>query len=426
VSAKQLRYTVTRVCLDTGSIAVLKYLEPHLPSDGSLSAVLEGGKEIRLEPRAGRLYGFADVFMQYKLAVNDVLLLTPLEPRRVALEVVQKQARSGGVPAVSAAPAPAPLESIVEDESSHIRVVRKQPASVSPYPNGILYPDSAKPDSAKPDSAKPETPAPEAPAFEVLSEPRIPTLGVATSPLAGSLAMSPLASLEKTFAGFGYEVAPLAGGLLLEARLPRGTHRIALALEGHSDVGAVLKAGRLQSAKYLAVAASSERIGLVDTATAFGTVARVELEALAALEKLQEHFALTPLELEGYWNAGGIRQDALDSIQQSISQRLETRGEFSFIMLALRHFQAPCAITPEDVVAKLPGSGIGTSTVMQVLETLSKPPFMMVTALGMGEYHLKMGLERGLEDLGGYVSSVKMRLRSSPAQKADNLLTRVR
>jgi hypothetical protein len=402
-----MRYTVTRLCLDTGSIAILKYLEPHVPSDGTLNAILEGGKEIRLEPRAGRLYGFADVFMQYKLSVNDLLLLTPLEPRRLALEVVQKQARTGSTP--SAAPvAPAPLESIIEDESSHIRVVRKQPASVSPYPNGILYPDSAKPET-KPEPTKPETkPEP------VLLAPR------------PSKESSPLEGLQKTFAGFGYEVSGLAGGLLLEARLPRGTHRIALALEGHSDLGAVLKAGRLQSAKYLAVAANSDRLGLVDTATAFGTVARVELEALSALEKLQEHFALTPLELEGYWNAGGIRQDALDSIQQSISQRLETRGEFSFIMLALRHFQAPCAVTPEDVVAKLPGSGIGTSTVMQVLETLSKPPFMMVTALGMGEYHLKMNLERGLEDLAGYVSSVKMRLRSSPAQKADTVLTRVR
>jgi hypothetical protein len=419
VNAKQMRYTVDRLCLETGSIAVAKYLKPFVPAEGKLSAVFEGGKEVRLELRGDRLYGFADVFMQYKLAVNDFLLLTPLEPQRWALEVIQKQARAGSAPTAVAPVAPTPLESIVEDESSHIRVVRKQPASVSPYPNGILYPDSAK-DTAK-DAAKPETKAETKPEAQLEPTKLQPSILPTAKP-----EPTPLEALHRTFAGFGYDVFKLEGGLLLEARLPRGTHRIALALEGYSDIGAVLKAGRLQSAKYMAVATSAERIGLVDTATAFGHVARVELEALAALEKLQEHFALTPLELEGYWNAGGIRQDALDSIQQSISQRLETRGEFSFIMLALRHFQAPCAITPEDVVAKLPGSGIGTSNVMQVLETLSKPPFMMVTALGMGEYHLKMNLDRGLEDLAGYVSSVKMRLRSSPAQKADTLLTRMR
>jgi hypothetical protein len=197
-------------------------------------------------------------------------------------------------------------------------------------------------------------------------------------------------------------------------------------LDGHGENNDVLKAGRLQGVKYLAVATTAERIGLIDTATAFGNVARVELEALATLEKLQEHFALTPLELEGYWNAGGIRQDALESIQQSINQRLETRGEFSFIMLALRHFNAPCSITPEDIVAKLPGSGIGTSTVLQVLETLSKAPFMLVTPLGMGEYHLKTSLDRGLEDIAGYVSSVKMRLRTSAPQKADTTLIKIR
>ncbi|MFN3265605.1 MAG: hypothetical protein ACK41E_02085 [Deinococcales bacterium] len=415
MSAKQMRYTVTRLCLDTGSIAVLKYLEPHVPPEGGLSVVLEGGREIRLDLRGGRLYGFADIFMQYKLAVNDLLLFTPLEPRRLALEVVQKQARSASVPANTTPVAPAPLKSVIEDESSHIRVVRKQPASVSPYPKGILYPESNKPDGAKPDSSEPEVPQVQ----ELVQSKSLPVVPKKAE-------VTPLEALEKTFTGFGYEVSRLAGGLLLEARLPRGTHRIAIALDGHSNISEVLKAGRLQSAKYLAVAASSERIGLMDTATAFGQVARVELEALSALEKFQEHFALTPLELEGYWNAGGIRQDALDSIQQSISQHLVTRGEFSFIMLALRHFQAPCVITPEDIVAKLSGSGIGTSTVLQVLETLAKPPFMMIAPLGTGEYHLKMSLERSLEDLAGYVSSVKMRLRSSVPQKADNVLTKIR
>ena len=418
MSVKQLRYTITRLCLDTGSLGVTKYLEPYMPKEGSLAVVLEGGRELSLEARQGRLYGLSDFFAQHKLAVNDALLLTPLESRRWQLEVLLKSRLAASVP--SAAPAvPAPMESIIEDESSHIRVVRKQPAAVSPYPNGILYPASEKTEVV--------------PEIEKISlAPRVesevmPAPQKETRPVQQAQALiSPLETLIRTFTAFGYGVTSLESGLQLEARLPRSTHRIALALEGHSDIGAVLKAGRLQGAKYLAVATSSDRLGLVDTATAFGNVAKVELEALTMLEKLQEHFALTPLELEGYWNAGGIRQDALESIQQSINQRLETRGEFSFIMLALRHFNAPCAITPEDIVAKLPGSGIGTSTVLQVLETLSKAPFMLVTPLGMGEYHLKVSLDRGLEDLAGYVSSVKMRLRTSAPQKADNILTRVR
>ncbi len=408
MSVKQLRYTITRVCLNTGSLAVLKYLEPYLPKEGALTVLLEGGREIRLEARGGRLYDLSDFFAQHKLAVNDALLFTPLEASRWQLEIQQKT-RVAPVAATILA-VPAPMESIIEDESSHVRVVRKQPAVVSPYPNGILYPSSEKTD---------------APAIEP-EKPMVLSTVIANISTPKPEVVSPLEALTRTFTHFGYTVTPLENGLQLEARLPRGTHRIALALDGHGENNDVLKAGRLQGAKYLAIATTSERIGLIDTTTAFGNVARVELEALSTLEKLQEHFALTPLELEGYWNAGGIRQDALESIQQSINQRLETRGEFSFIMLALRHFNAPCAITPEDIVAKLPGSGIGTSTVLQVLETLSKAPFMLITPLGMGEYHLKTSLDRGLEDIAGYVSSVKMRLRTSAPQKADSTLTRVR
>ncbi len=419
MSVKQLRYTITRLCLDTGSLGVTKYLEPFMPKEGALTVVLEAGRELNLEARQGRLYGLLDFFAQHKLAVNDSLLLTPLEPRRWQLEVLLKSRLAASNPTAAPA-APAPMESIIEDESSHIRVVRKQPAPVSPYPNGILYPVSEKAETL-PENQKTIVSSLKI-GSETISAPQPEPRPVPQK----ETPVSPLEALVQTFTTFGYGVSPLESGLQLEARLPRGTHRIALALEGHSDISAVLKAGRLQSAKYLAVATTTDRLGLVDTATAFGNVAKVELEALTTLEKLQEHFALTPLELEGYWNAGGISQDALESIQQSINQRLETRGEFSFIMLALRHFNAPCAITPEDIVAKLPGSGIGTSTVLQVLETLSKAPFMLVTPLGMGEYHLKVNLDRGLEDLAGYVSSVKMRLRTSAPQKADNVLTRMR
>ncbi|MEY4531911.1 MAG: hypothetical protein RLZZ156_2634, partial [Deinococcota bacterium] len=305
MSVKQLRYTITRLCLDTGSLAILKYLEPYLPKEGGLSVLLEGGREIQLEPRNGRLHGLTDFYAQQKLAVNDALLLTPLEPKRWQLEIQQKnRVQATNSSAVTAVPTL--MESIIEDESSHIRVVRKQPAAVSPYPNGILYPSSEKVEPPV-ENQKPlvlsNIVAKVAPSIQTPNpQPMMQT--------------SPLEALNRTFSNFGYTVTPLENGLQLEAKLPKGTHRIALALEGHSDIGAVLKAGRLQGAKYLAVATSSERIGLVDTATAFGHVVRVELEALATLEKLQEHFALSPLELEGYWNADGIRQEALESIQQ--------------------------------------------------------------------------------------------------------------
>ena len=46
MAAKRLRYTVTRLCLDSGSIALLKYLEPFIPVDEGFSFIVESGKEL--------------------------------------------------------------------------------------------------------------------------------------------------------------------------------------------------------------------------------------------------------------------------------------------------------------------------------------------------------------------------------------------
>ncbi len=443
MSAKRLRYTVTRLCLDTGSIALLKYLEPFLPTEGSLVALTDTGRELHLEARQKRVYGFEDYFAQVKANVNDTLILTPLEARRLQIEMLTKtKLASSGAPATPAQPL---TERVIEDESSHVRVVRKQPATVSPYPNGILYPGSDKPGgqadrSEAINQGLDHKPSIAAPNITVqISSP----LTAGTAPLQFREELrpvdpdgistattrqpsTPFDRTKHTFAQIGYVVQPLESGLLLEFAGHSGG-AVALAFDGAGDANTVFKAARAKNVKYLAVVAPRERLGVLSSNSAFGQVAKVELEAIETLQTLQQHFHLTPLELEGYWNAGGLSQETLESIQQGINERLESRGEFSFVLLGLQHFEAPCVVTPEDIVAKLPGSGIGVASAMQILETLCKPPFMLMSSLGMGEYHLKAPLERGLEDLTNYVSSLKMRLRStSSAVKADAALTKIR
>jgi hypothetical protein len=443
VSAKRLRYTVTRLCLDTGSIALLKYLEPYLPSEGGLVGLTDTGRELHLEVRQKRMYGFEDYFAQAKMNVNDTLILTPLEARRLQIEVLTKaKLASSSAPAAATQPL---TERVIEDESSHVRVVRKQPAAVSPYPKGILYPSNDKTEARADHSEAGQGAAPHA---SSITSPSItpPNITVQiSSPLTAGIPATgfqedirsaatpapreistPLDRARHTFTQIGYDVQPLESGLLLEFA-GRSTGRIALAFEGVGDSSAVFKAARVKNAKYLAIVAPRERLGMIEPSGAFGQIAKVELEAIESLQTLHQHFHLTPLELEGYWNAGGLSQETLESIQHGVNERLETRGEFSFVLLGLQHFDAPCVVTPEDIVAKLPGSGIGVATTMQVLETLCKPPFMLMSSLGMGEYNLKAPLERGLEDLISYVSSLKMRLRStSSAVKADMTLTKKR
>jgi hypothetical protein len=451
---KRLRYTMTRLCLDSGSIALLKYMEPFIPTEGSFSFVLDNGRDLKLSlGEDNRIYGLGDYFRAQGLNVNDTLFITPLEERKLQLEAVTKDRES--VPRASSVAAAKPAtERIVEHESEFVREVREvRIAAVSPYPNGIMFPQqngaqssgatggqqsaAQRTDSShqqkgmqqhaqQQQSANLEKPAvPSSPSLS--SPPPLPLmLPSQTAPVNQSAKLeetsSVVTSAADVFASVGYNVTKLETGLLLETRLGRLGHRVAVGFEG-AESDAVLKAARVQGVKYLAVVAAKERLGLVNVVSPFGRVARVELEALEALRTLQERFNVTPLELEGYWNAEGISSEALESLQENATSRLESKGVFSFVTLALKHFDAPCILTPEDIAAKLPASGISTGTIIETLETLCKAPFNILTPVGLGEYHLKTPLERGLTELSEYVSSLRLHLRGSGVQKADALMT---
>jgi hypothetical protein len=427
---KRLRYTMTRLCLDSGSIALLKYMEPFIPTEGSFSFVLDNGRDLKLNlGEDNRIHGLGDYFRAQGLNVNDTLFITPLEERKLQLEAVTKDRES--VPRVSSVAAAKPAtERIVEHESEFVREVREvRIAAVSPYPNGIMFPQSQQNTAQQHAQQQTNLEKPALPSGPLLSSP--PPLPLML-PSQTAPVNQPAAKLEETptvvthaaavFSSVGYNVTKLEGGLLLETRLGRLGHRVAVGFEG-AEPDAVLKTARVQGIKYLAVIASRERLGLVNPVSSFGRVARVELEALETLQTLQTRFNITPLELEGYWNAEGISSEALESLQENATSRLESRGVFSFVTLALKHFDAPCIVTPEDIATKLPAGGISTGTIIETLETLCKAPFNLLTPVGLGEYHLKIPLERGLTELSEYVSSLRLHLRGSGVQKADALMT---
>ncbi|NJK45949.1 MAG: hypothetical protein HC933_18315 [Pleurocapsa sp. SU_196_0] len=92
---KRLRYTMTRLCLDSGSIALLKYMEPFIPTEGSFSFVLDNGRDLKLSlGDDNRIHGLGDYFRAQGLNVNDTLFITPLEERKLQLEAVTKDRES--------------------------------------------------------------------------------------------------------------------------------------------------------------------------------------------------------------------------------------------------------------------------------------------------------------------------------------------
>jgi hypothetical protein len=410
----RVRYILTRLCLNTGSIAVLKYLEGTLPSEGFILAVTDSGEEIKLTASTTekRVYGLTDYFAKRGLNVNDALFITVIGDKLQLESIAKNRDIKPDLerPAQSTPVMPkAKFERQIIEESAYVREVRE--VKVSPYPKGILYPRSNE--TNENGASKLETPP------ETISEPQILETPVARETPPPAKQATPfevmLENVHTSFTALGYVVSALESGLLLETKLGRLGHRVALAVTDgklESDaINSILKAGRVTGVKYLAVAAPRDVLGFLEPSAAFGRVCKVELESLSDLRDLAKLFSFGPLELEGYWNAGNINTETLESLEANVQSQIQSRGLFSFVTLALNHFDAPRIITPEEIQDKLSATGITTGTITEVLETLSKPPFNLLAPMGVGEYHLRANLERGLSDVAEYVSSLRMRLR---------------
>ncbi len=451
--AGRFRYILTRPCLDSGSIAVLKYLEHIMPLTGSVVFVGDGGEEIKLtaDPKTKRLYGLGDYYAKHRLQINDTLFITALAERRFALERVIRVRDTKSEAKPRPAPPPKP-ERIILEESPYIREVRTRDRTVLPYSKGLLYPQERTDGGAAQDETKrPETrdqaPAKPKPADEarstlknliardrdqrsidpVRAEPV--AVPVEPAPFVPDRSGSSLERIRAAFIALGYAVDVIGEGLMLEAKLGRRAHRIALAVTDDIDEArTVLDVGRGQAAKYLAIAAKpaalqafAQHPDLEDIAQADPAV----IEALGALTRLSP---VGPLELEGYWNAGRLDANALESLEASVNTSVGARGAFSFVTLTLARFQAPGIINAQDVMAGIESTGIGSGVVLETLESLSRAPFMLLSPLGGGEYYMRRPVSVALEGLSEYAGGLRSRLHvtAKVAARADSALTEVK
>lgn len=453
--AGRYRYILTRPCLDSGSIAVLKYLERVMPTAGNVVFVGDGGEEIKLtaDPKTRRLYGLGDYYAKHRLQINDSLFITVLSERRFALERVVRVRDPKAEPKPRPAPPPKP-ERIILEESPYIREVRTRDISVSPYPKGLMYPQEAKDAVEKAETApdvRKAKPADEArstlknliardrdqrtadaPRREAAQAPLEPTPVFTADRSSGAPERAATTTLERTRAAFialGYAVDVIGEGLMLEARLGRRAHRIALAVTDDPDEArTVLEAGRGQAAKYLAVAANPAALEALRQHPDFEHVARADLETIEALGVLTRLSPVGPLELEGYWNAGRLDMDAFESLEAGVNTSVGARGAFSFVTLSLARFSAPGIVNAQDVMAGIESAGIGSGVVLETLESLSKAPFMLLSPIGGGEYYMRRPVSVALEGLSEYAGGLRSRLHvtAKVAARADSTITEVK
>lgn len=404
----RFRYVLTRPCLDRGALTLLRYLERAFPRDGTVTFVADAGQEIEgsVDPAGGRVTGLGDYFARQHLNVNDTLVITRLGDRRYQLEALHRARPSAeGAAASARAPLPPLPQRVVVEESPYVREVRE--VRVAPYPRGLVA-RPAEPPAAAPSPAARAERAPESPR------------PAAAPPRPEPLPAAPLEAAAAAFARLGYRVERLPDGALrLNAELGRRAYTVRLTgadapLEAPALAG-LAEAARAARARHAAVVAPAKIVAKLERPAEAARVALVTLEALEGLLEVARLAPVGPLELEGYWNAGAISPESVESLRAAADEQVAARGAFSFVTLSLARFEPHSVVSAKDVGSGVGGAGIGQAAVAEVLETLSRAPFMLLASMGGGEYYLRQPVPASLAQLADYASSLRARLRPPAA-----------
>ncbi|WP_034386341.1 hypothetical protein [Deinococcus sp. YIM 77859] len=408
---KQVRYIITRPCLQEGSLRLLKYLDSTFPESGPVLLVDERGREYTAEVdrAAGRVWGLRNLYHDGNLGVNDVLLLTPLAPGRYQVEAVVK-------------PHPAPLPAsrttteavpearrVVVTATPHVREVRlEQPRSqegqrsVTELPRRV-HSGTAPEKAPEASAARVHAPAP----GQTTSAPQ-GSPAEAGRERAASRAAVPLPSrLEDQLAELarltGYRLTfPVPQVARLAAELGTYGYTVQLALEP-----AALHTPRWREGADYALLVTGE------TERPQGQP-HLTREALAALIEHARLAPLSPLDLRGYWQAGHLDLESAASISELVGAHLAQRGAFSFVLLTLAAHPAHSVINVSRLAERL-GSGVNIAELRSILDTLTRAPFLALTPLSGGEYLLRTEIRDLLADLADYADGLRRRVRQPAA-----------
>ncbi|GHF40702.1 hypothetical protein HNQ07_001570 [Deinococcus metalli] len=437
---KSKRYMITRPCLQEGSLSLLKYLDSTFPTSGPAVFVDDRGDEhaVQIDRERMEVRGLGPLYHAQHLNVNDVLLITSLSPSRYQVEAIVKPYAPPPVQRREQA-APTETRRVVVSSTPHVREIRMQevrvpvlrPADAADAPTEPRpEPHAARPEPVRSEAPRPEVARPEAPRAETARpEPaRGPASQGRAAPDAGTPAprrvdvrfpepapqpRAPRAaaarpagqtvSVDEQLSELGrltgYHVETLGSGVTrLKADL--GTHAYAVLV---ATTPAALSAPTWrESADYhVQLCSESERPD---------GPPRLTREALSALIEHARLAPLSPVDLRGYWKAGGMDLESAASISELVSSYIAQRGTFSSVLLKLSQQPAHSVVSVQRLAERL-GSGVNFAELGSVLDTLTRPPFQALTPLPGGQYLLRVGVGDLLTDLADYADGVRRRVR---------------
>lgn len=393
---KQMRYIITRPCLQSGSLRLQKYIEGTFPASGPAQFVDDKGREhpVQIDREAGYVRGLGELYHAQNLGVNDVLLITPLAPDRYQVEGIVKP-HAPLVPARAEAARAPEARRVVVTATPHVREVRTQQAS----------PDHPRTEGAQEAAPAPATLRASSRASSDRSSEASREGRAAPAPLVpvsapGPLPTTPEDQLTELARLTGYRLSfPAPGVARLAAELGEHGYTVRLAL----DEAALRSPAWREDADYAArLTAEADRPeGLP----------RLTREALAALVEHARLAPLSPLDLRGYWQAGNLDLAASAGISELVGAHLAQRGAFSFVLLTLAAQPAHSVVSVPRFAERL-GSGVNLSELRSILDTLTRAPFLALTPLPGGQYLLRVGVGDLLTDLAEYADGVRRRVRA--------------
>lgn len=411
---KALRYIITRPCLQQGSMSLLKYLRPIFPESGPVQFVDDLGHEhtVQVDHQAGRILGLGPLYQNQNLGVNDVLLLTPLQAGRYQIEAITKPHHSPAPAARSVTLSAPELRRVVIAATPHVREVRLESNAPRIETLPLAMPEEAKAAAvahtpltpvSEPTPLQPVAPAPLQTSERTEPLPR-PTDAAMSGTSGSGTSGHPLAELARLT---GYSISyPQPQVARLDADLGDHRYSVAVAL----DQSVLQRGGWQQGCDYFAV--------LLGEGDMLPGVPRLTHEALLALIEHAQLAPLTAVDLRGYWNAGNINLEAVDSISELVGGQLAQRGAFSYLLVTLAQYPAHSVIRPEELGEQL-GHALNAAELTQMLQTLSSTPFLALSPLPSGDYLLKVGVRDLLLDIAEYAEGVRRRVKPARASASE-------
>lgn len=414
-----LRYVITRPCLSEGSMRLLKYLEPIFSQEGPLELRDERGQSFsaRIDPAARRIWGLHDLYHSHNLGVNDVLVLHELEAGRVQVDCVVKPAERPGTGS-SRERLPDPPRRVVVNESAYVREVRleRRPlgkADERPEPSEgtrLVSPAAGSPTGTPPAEAPADKPRSADLRTEARAQPRqtgpvtVAVPEVAAPPVVSAPTLprsdlpTPEAQLRELAGLTGYTFDRLAPGVLrLRANLAGQGYSVLVALSAQELTSPAWK----EPCDYHAL--------LVGERERPQGVPRLTVEALEALIQQAQLTPLTPIELRGYWNTGSFDLESVASLAELVAAQLAQRGLLSQLLMTLAQQPAHSVVSLPRLAERL-GSGVSSADLCALLDSLTRPPYSLLSALSSTQYYLRTDVDSALRELTGYAEGLRRRL----------------